>query len=381
MRGGNTHLESAMHLGSRTTTHARSIALARAAVGLAIAGVSLTAAATPAVEFAPSANIQYEWAHLDTDSAYAGDEDGFRRARLGFRIKDHAGRWQFVAEHDFADMTPPDAYLELTPAKGHSVRVGQFKQPFLLEDAISDKNSPLLEQSLLGAFGISRRIGIEYAHAADWGTLNTAVFGQRLDGTSESLGASSRGTWLLRSDERETVHVGVSLATESPDNEHASFKVTPGTSLTDPRLGSTGTLTAVDRLDRAGLEGLWIRNAWSLQGEVAQVTAHRPGEDFHGHASSVLMTWSPSGDGRSYKRGVVGAPTLDGAPVWELALRWSAIDLDDGSVAGGRVSNVGIGATCYISKHARVIANVVKFDRRGFDDNPTVAGVRVQLTY
>lgn len=341
---------------------------------------STVAAARP-VQFAPTANVQYDGAQLDSDHAGFGDAHGLRRARLGFKLKDAAGRWQFVAEHDLADKTPPDAYLELTPAEGHAIRVGQFKQPFLLEDAVSDKQTALLEPSLVGVFAIGRRLGVEYARVADWGTINTAVFDQRLDGSSQSLGLSSRGTWLLRSGDAETAHVGISVATETPANDRASFRVTPGTALTELRLGSTGSLTGVDRLDRAALEGLWIRAAWSLQAEFAQVTARRAGQDFDGHARSVLVTWSPSGDGRRYKRGVVGAPATDGGMAWELALRWSAVDLDDGVVAGGRVGSVGFGATCYINQHARISANLLRFDRRGVDDNPTVAGLRLQLTY
>ena len=332
--------------------------LGRASMAMALTCISSTAAAATPVTFAQVANIQYDWARLDSDAG-RGDEHGFRRARVGFKLKDHAGRWQFVAEHDVADKTAADAYLELTPAKGHAIRVGQFKQPFLLEDAVSDKQTPLLEQSLVGVFAISRRIGIEYARAPDWGTINAAVFDQRLDGTSQSRGASPRGTWLLRSGDTETAHIGASVATESPDNERASFRVTPGTTLTDLRLGSTGSLNDVDRLDRTGLEGLWIRAAWSLQAELAQVTARRPGADFDGHASSVLT---------------------DGGMAWELALRWSAIDLDDGVVAGGRVDSVGLGATCYINKRARISGNLLRFDRRGIDDHPTDAGLRLQLT-
>lgn len=350
---------------------------ARGSATLALASVALTATAAP--DFSPSANIQYDWARFDSDDARLRDDHAFRRARLGFKVKGE--RWQFVAEHDFAENTPPDAYLEFTPAKGHSLRVGQFKQPFLLEDAVSDKHSPLLEQSLLGAFGISRRIGIEYARQAAWGTANAAVFGQRLDGTSESLGIATRATRLLRERDGEVMHVGGGFASESPDTQRASFSASTGSSLTGVRLGSTGSIADVDRIDRAALEGLWIRNAWSLQGELAQVLVQRDGADFRGDAQSLLFTWSPTGDARSYKRGVVGAPSTADGGAWELALRWSAIDLDDDAIVGGRVRNLGLGATYYANKHLRIATNLVKSAREAADDRPLVAELRVQLTY
>lgn len=350
----------------------------------AATALTLSQAATPAaaVEFAPTANVQYEWARFDDDVRAFEDDHDFRRGRLGFKLKDDGGKWQFAAEHDFADKTPADAYLELTPSKGHAVRIGQFKQPFLLEDAISDKHSALLEQSLVGAFAISRRIGVEYARFGDRGTVNAAVFGKRVDGSNESIGATMRATWVpVATSENVHRHIGFSLASESPHSERASFSANPGTTLTTLRLASTGGIVPVDRIDRGAVEALWMQSAWSLQAEVAAVATRGDGADFVGHAQSVLATWSPSGDARSYKRGVVGAPSADNA--WELALRWSAIDLDDGAIEGGRVQQFGVGATWYFDKHLRVIANVVRNDsrRRGVSDDPVVAGLRMQFTY
>lgn len=350
-----------------------------AATALALSQAATTAAA---VEFAPTANVQYEWAHFDDDVRAFEDTHDFRRGRLGFKLKGDDGKWQFAAEHDFADKTPADAYLELTPAKGHAIRIGQFKQPFLLEDAVSDKHSALLEQSLVGVFAISRRIGIEYARFGDRGTVNAAVFGKRLDGSNESVGATVRATWVPGTTGGDVHrHLGVSLASESPHSERASFSANPGTTLTPLRLASTGGIVPVDRLDRGAVEALWMQAAWSLQAEVAAVATHGDGPGFFGHAQSLLATWSPSGDARSYKRGVVGPPSADNA--WELALRWSAVDLDDGVVAGGRVQQYGLGATWYFDKHLRVIANVVRNDSRrgGVSDDPLVAGLRVQFTY
>lgn len=352
-------------------------------LALALASVACTAAASPAFDFAPVVNIQYDWARFDNDQRAFEDTDDFRRGRLGFKLKGTNKLWQFVAEHDFADKTPADAYLELTPTDGHAIRIGQFKQPFLLEDAVSDKSTPLLEPSLVGVFAISRRIGLEYARFGERGTLNAAVFGQRLDGTSESLGASVRGTWLLPTPADTNAHLGMSLATESPDSARASFSVAPGTSLTPLRLASTGAIAGIDHLDRAAMEGLWMRAAWSVQAEIAAVAMRGDGPGFRGDAQSLLVTWSPSGDARSYKRGVAGAPSTTDGAAWELALRWSAIDLDDDATQGGRVQHIGLGATCYLNKHVRVIANVLRLDstRRGIDDDPLVAGLRLQLTY
>ncbi len=345
--------------------------------------MAVASASSLPLDFKPSANLQYEWSSVHAaDTAFTND-DYFRRARVGIRLEDKSRRWLFVAEHDLADQTPADAYLQWNPDPGHSLRVGQFKQPFLLEDAISDKQTAMLESSFLGAFAISRRIGAEYAYYFKSGTLNAAAYGQRLDGTRDSPGIALRGTRVLHSDSNTTVHVGISLANESPDNHSVSFKASSGSAMSGPSAASTGGIGDVDRLDRAGLDGLWIHNAWSVQGELAQVSVRRDGADFSGRANSVQATWSPSGDGRIYKRGVATAPSPKGHVSWELALRWSSIDLDDGAIQGGVAESYGLAATCYLHPNARLIANALWLDvnRRGISDTPFVAGLRLQLTY
>lgn len=354
-----------------------------AALAVALSCTALPAFARLPFDLTPTANVQYEWAYVDSDRAPLQNEDGFRRARLGFKLKGDSKRWQFVAEHDFSDHTPPDAYLELTPAEGHAFRLGQFKQPFTLEDALTDKQTAFLEPSPVGAFAISRRIGAEYARYGKRGTLNAAVFGQRLDGTNDSPGAAMRGTWLLRSTGSDSAHVGASVASESPRNERASFSVAPGTTLTDLRVASTGAMAGVNRIDRAAVEGVWVHAAWSVQAEAAQVFVRRHGADAHGNAASAQLTWSPTGDGRVYKRGVAGAPAPKGHVGWELALRWGVVDLDDGAVRGGHAETLGLAATCYLHPNVRVIANVLRYDgdRRRVHDDPLVAGLRLQFTY
>lgn len=350
---------------------------------LLLLGTAPVAASDLPFQIAPIANVQYEWGRVESATGPLQMEDGFRRARLGFRIKSDNNHWQLVVDHDFADRTPPDAYLELTPAEGQSFRFGQFKQPFALEDAIADKQTAFLEASPVGAFMISRRISAEYARWGKHGTFNASVFGHRLDGTSDSPGASMRGTWLLRSSKRDSMHVGMSLASESPHSALASYSLNGGTALASVQVASTGSLANVDRIDRAALEWLWVRGTWSFQAETAQVILRRDAGDTRGDASSVQVAWSPTGDGRNYKRGVATAPTPGGHPGWELALRWGVIDLDDGPVRGGHAEAWGLAATCYPHRNIRVIANILQYSgsRNGGHADPLTAGLRLQFTY
>lgn len=340
------------------------------------------ASAMPA-KIAPTANVQYEWARVDPGNGPAQAGDGFRRARLGFRIQDDGQRWQVVVEHDFSGRTPADAFLELTPRAGQSFRIGQFKQPFTLEDALTDKQTAFLEASPVGALAISRRIGVEYARWSQRGTIAAALFGQRLDGSNDAPGASLRGTWRLRSEAQTSAHLGFSVASEFPRNRRAGYSLNAGTVFSDRKTAATGSLAGVDRVDRFAAEALWLRGAWSAQAELAQVIARRDAGDVRGTAGSVQLTWSSTGDGRRYQRGVAAGPAPMGHVGWELALRAGFIDLDDGPVRGGRVRTWGLAATCYPHPHVRLIANVLRYDsqRQGIDADTLTAGLRLQFSY
>lgn len=345
------------------------------------AACALAAAAAPAfaVDYTPTANLQYDFARIDSDDPRYRDDDAFRRARLGFKAKGKA--WQFVAEHDFTERSAADAFLELTPRKGHALKLGQFKQAFTLEDAISDKSAPFLETSPLGAFAFNRRMGVEYAYTGARAALNVAAFDQRVDGTQKTRGVTARGTYVAMRNDAGLLHVGASLASDDPEVDTASFSLNPGTALTPVRVAGTGTLRHVDRIDRAAMEALWIGRAISLQAELGQVRVQRPaGRDFAGNAQAVVATWSPTGHARSYKRGVPGSHGADHGAV-ELALRVAQADLTDAGVNGGRARSVGVAASWFPNAHVRVGANLVRTHRSGVADAPVVATVRIQLVY
>jgi phosphate-selective porin OprO/OprP len=346
---------------------------------LLAAALMAASPAALAIDYAPTANLQYDFARFDSDDPRLSDDDAVRRARMGFKAK--GATWQFVAEHDFSGNSAADAYLELTPSKRHGFRLGQFKQAFSLEDAISDKSAPLLETSPVGVFAYNRRLGAEYAFTGSRATLNVGAFDQRVDGTQKGRGMTARGTWRLVQDTGHVLHVGASLAADEPDARTAAFSIAPGTALTDVRIARTGTLRNVERIDRAAVEGVWIRGPASLQAEAAQVRVDREGAaGFDAGARTVTATWSPTGHARTYKRGVPGSHGGDHG-AWELALRWSAVDLSDAGIAGGDVRSLGFGASWFPNAHVRLAANVVRTTRSGAADDPLLAALRIQFVY
>lgn len=335
-----------------------------------------------AVSFKPTGVVYYDGVDAHPDVNPFEDVDKVRSGRLGFVAK--AGeRWQLNVEHEFTDRSTPDAVLQFTPAKGHALRLGQFKQPFLMEDATSARQTPLMEASLLGAFALGRRIGLGYAWSDANHAVNATVFGQRLDGKNEGIGAAVRASRALHFGD-DLLHLGVGASVDSPDSETARFSSKPEAALATSSLVDTGTLGDVQRTTRAGLEALWIGGPWSVQAEAAAVQSHRDdAADVRGTGGYALASWSPTGHRRNYKAGTASSPTIGKEVAWELVVRYSVLDLDSAASQGGVQSDWNFGATCYLTSYARLMANYVVADsrRRGVNDDPRLFLMRVQLQF
>lgn len=342
------------------------------------------AAPAGAVEFKPTLSLMADGTSIDGDTAPDEDYVRLRRARLGFDVGTK-GQWLFRVEHDLADRSAPEVSLQLTLAEGDTLWLGQFKQPFLLEDAMSDKQTPFLEPALSGAFVLGRRLGVGFQRVREDWTWTSAVVGQRADGTQERVGVTSRATRILWREGDAFLHVGASAALEA--TEHGTFSVSarPESYFASRNVASTGALSGTDRVGRLGAELLWIDGPTSLQAEVAALRATREtAPDFTGTAASAVLGWSPTGHARGYSRGAVGSPTAAAeGGVWELFARASWIDLDDGAVRGGKAHNLALGAVWYPMPRVRVMGNwvVVNSDRRGVAYDPSVVAVRLQYVY
>ena len=346
--------------------------------------LAMAAAPVAAVEFKPTASLMADATWIDGDSAPDEDSVRMRRARVGFDVGTK-GAWLFRVEHDLTDRSAPEVSLQLTLAEGDSLWLGQFKQPFLLEDAMSDRQTPFLEPALSGAFVLSRRMGVGFQRVrTDW-TWTSSAFGQRLDGTQERVGLASRATRVLWRDGDAFLHVGASAALEA--TEHGAFSVSsrPETYFARRTVVSTGALPGTDRVGRLGAELLWIDGPTSFQAEVASLRAMRDtAPDFTGTSASAVVGWSPTGHARSYARGTVGSPAAAAqGGVWELFARASWIDLDDGPVRGGESRNLSLGAVWYPMPKVRVMGNwiVANSDRRGVAYDPSVFALRLQYAY
>jgi phosphate-selective porin OprO/OprP len=111
--------------------------------------------------------------------------------------------------------------------------------------------------------------------------------------------------------------------------------------------------------------------------------------DFSGYY--IYGSWFITGESRAYKGGKFARTKASNA--WEVALRYSSIDLEDGDIGGGEEENWTVGLNYYVNPYLRFMLNYVaasaddasdRFldaDGNRIKDEPNAIAFRVALDF
>jgi phosphate-selective porin OprO/OprP len=333
-------------------------------------------------QFKPGGIFQYDWLRVYEE---AGDAQfaGVRRARTIVSVKAPGG-FDAKAEFDLAANAWTDAYLRWRGA-GHSARFGQYKQPLYLDELTSNRNLPFMEQAMPGSLAIAHRLGVGYGYAAGAWRFDLSAYGGDLRGRSKGDGLAARLGFDPVHDSATTFHLGLSLASESPNDKTARLRSRAELSGVSGLRFDTGTISGIDGILRTGLEALWIGGAWMVKSEYLSATLRRDRtRDAQVDGWYLDASWFPTGHQRSYQDGLLEGPALgEGERAFELAVRLSRLDLNDREVRGGEATTLTLGVNCYLNRNVLLMANYVHVDgdRRGLAVEPQGLQARVQLSY
>lgn len=333
----------------------------------------------------------------DYENAIVGDatnaplgrlEDGteFRRARLyvkGTLYSRVVFKLDFGFEGGDADFK--DAYIGIKniPTLG-TILVGQMKIPFGLEYMASSRFITFNERSMgSDAFIADRGTGIRVNNTAleddrmSWFVAvyreaNTFGDSAQVDGQYNFAARVTALPWYQEGG-KKLVHVGVGVNWRNPaqpgdGSSRVRFRSQPEIHL-GPRIVDTDNFEA-DSVFLWNVELALVVDSFSIQGElfyamVDSQTANDP--DFYGF--NVYVSYFLTGEHRTYKKSA-GAFTrvkpnhnfMDGeggSGAWEVAARFSMIDLDDGNISGGEAWTVTAAVTWYLNPNTQVKLNYI----------------------
>ena len=304
-------------------------------------------------------------------SPVMGDGTDIRRARLylaGTLYRD----WGYKLEYEFDNSSITDAFISYDGFKNYQIMAGHFKDPFSLDYMISASNTMFMERALPTAFNAGRHVGVMGARNSKHWTLAAALVGDTASSTREAdedegWGWSTRGTLAPINESGKLLHLGLGFNYRDlqPSNT-VRFSQAPETNVSGVRIVDTDMLDNADTMLKSGLELATVVGPFTAQAEYIRTSVKRHNisdADFDGWY--LQSSYSLTGESRPYKDGVFGGikPNRQvddgGIGAWEMAIRYSSLDLNDGAIEGGEADSMTLGLNWYPISMLRFSANYV----------------------
>jgi phosphate-selective porin OprO/OprP len=344
----------------------------------------------------------YAWIDDDERADRIGDASGdgseLRRARL-FMKGTVFNDWKYKMQVGFAgdDVEIKDAYIGYTGFDAVDFTLGNHKMPFSLEEQTSSKYITFMERSLTNdIFSPGRQNGLSAATNGDNWSLKGAVHMDGIDNNNENkdedYGYGARAHFAPLVDGSNAIHLGVSWHHQEYEEEGLNngshgdqrFRARPEIHTVDTRPYLTN-IDGVEDDDTIGLEAAGVFGPFSLQAEYFDKSINTETDDVDFDGWYVYGSFFLTGESRAYEAdagefGRVSPKSTvgnGGYGAWELALRYSEIDLYDSSSAA--VTDAGekgdiftIGLNWYATRNIRVMANyidaTVEYPGQGISD-------------
>lgn len=344
-----------------------------------VAAAPVPATAATPVQALPAADLIFPTAklrgrlHVDAwavKDGVSGTE--LRRARIGAEGKLAPG-WSYVVEVDFAGNTVAlqDAYADFANSANSLVRLGYHKVPFSFDDQTSDNYNLFLEHPVgIDPFVPGRGVGIAYlTHGEHWfghvGLFGEAENDARDGQVDENVTIAGRFVWTPVRTGSDLLALGVSgYRTEIRKPTMLRLRERPERHLADYAL-DTGLFAAASTT-AVGLEAVAQHGPVGFSAEGAWSSSDASVGDLSYGGYAVEAWWTLTGESRGYKqlggvfdRLVPARPLSEHGPgAWQIALRYSMLDLGSPALDAGRL-DVGTAALIwYMESRARLMMNL-----------------------
>ncbi len=339
--------------------------------------------------------LQVDGAQFSSDNPLFMDDFQIRRARLAL-----IGKWTFglsmKLEYEFGgdSLRPKSLYFRKKLGESSEIRVGHFKVPVSLQTATSSLNNTFMERSLPNVGTTGYRLGMMASTYGDFWSASSGIIGGRLSSEfevgNEGLGFFARGVLNPVRSKNHLWHFGLSSEIRRYGaGDTMRLRSRPESDLTDIRLVDTQRIADLDQSLRYTAEFAWKRKSIGVQAEYMGFKAKRligPDLDFSGWYAQA--GWFISGESRRYNRrkGRFRKTIPEGRfGAWEVAFRYSTVDLNSFDILGGEETNRSVALNWYTTKSLRFSLNYIDATARpniiGAAENLSIIQARFQFTF
>lgn len=258
------------------------------------------------------------------------------------------------------------------------LKVGQYQAPMGLDLVTSGRDITFMEpaaplQALAPGVNAGMQMGQPlFDQRVTWrlGFFTAGGGGQDFGDAAEDYGrAIARITGLPiyrtnpdRPDSTTLLHLGLSANILYSSSEGLNYRSRPESHLA-PHVVDTGNMTANSALV-AGAEVAWVQGRFSVQGEYLHSWVHEEsGQSPEFDGLYATASWFLTGESRPYDRKegcfarVIPRHNFDwgkgGWGAWEIAARYSFLNLNSADVNGGRLSELMLGLNWYLHPHVK----------------------------
>ncbi len=325
-------------------------------------------------------------------------EDGWavrrKYAKLGLSLYKV---WRLGLQYDLKSEAKPyeSLWLRYGGFSAFKITLGQMSnEPFSLEESTSSNVMPFMERALPNALTPSNNVGVLLSTSGSgWSAAGGAFWETYIEDSDpfnddEGRGVTGRFTFLPIDKGDDFLHLGLSASWRWPDDSNrVRFRARPENYVAKKRLISTGRIKNVENYLLTGVESAYVRGALTLQAEYIRtdlffIDNTKANESLAGGYlyASLFLT----GEQRSYSRsrGVFGGVEPKGHHgAWELAGRYSYLDLNGDTILGGREENLSLGLNWYANSQVRLMLNYIEVDvdEHAGDVDPVFIQMRLQV--
>ncbi|ABA58874.1 Phosphate-selective porin O and P [Nitrosococcus oceani ATCC 19707] len=337
-------------------------------------------------KFNVGGRIQADANFFDEDQTPLGSGAEIRRGRL--RTQGTMWRiWDYKFQVDFAEGETEinDAYIKFNGLKPVSFTLGHQKVPITLQSMTSSNWQVFQERALIDGLVDNpdigrRRLGLNVGtHGNHW-TVNSGFFGEGTDDagkSNENWGTAGRVTFAPIAEATRVVHLGGAAYYRNFEHDpKLAFSSRLEAHVAGTRLVNTGVISEADNLLLLGGELSTVWGPFHAQGEYLRAEVGRknglPEPNFDGWY--LQAGYFLTGESRRYEvdkgrygrvipKGIVGQ---GGWGAWEIAFRYSTLDLTDKGILGGVENNFTAGLNWWATPSILFRANYI---RAGADPN------------